>query len=59
MLLNIHPAYRSSLHSIQLLAVVNSNCLKTYGMDAVLKPAVDDLKVLATEVLHINGPVIM
>lgn len=50
MLLNVHSAYRSSLHSIQLLAVVNSTYLKIYGMDAILKPAVDDLKILATEV---------
>lgn len=50
MLLNIHPAYRSTLHSIQLLSVVNSTFLKTYGIDAVMKPAVSDLKKLSTEV---------
>lgn len=42
--------YRSTLHSIQLLAVVNSNSLKAYGIDAILRPAVDDLKKLAIEV---------
>ena len=50
MLLNIHPAHRSSLHSIQLLAVVKSSCLKTYGIDVVLKPAIDDLLKLADDV---------
>lgn len=50
MLLNIHPAYRSSLHSIQLLAVVKSSHLKVYGIDAVLKPAIDDLLKLSHDV---------
>ena len=50
-LLNIQPAYRSTLHSIQLLAVVNSNYLKLYGVDAVMKPAVDDLQELASKVM--------
>lgn len=47
MLLNIHPAYRSTLHSIQLLAVVY---LKEYGVDAVMKPAVLELQKLACDV---------
>lgn len=50
MLLNIHPAYRSSLHSIQLLSVVHATRLKKFGMDAVLKPAISDLQKLASEV---------
>ena len=49
-LVNIHPAYRSTLHSIQLLAVVRATLLKKYGMDAVLKPVVKDLQELAVEV---------
>ncbi len=55
MLLNIHPAHRSTLRSIQLLAVVRSNVVKKYGIDAVLTPAVKDLKTLGTTVseLHI------
>ena len=54
-LLNIHPAHRSTLKSIQLLAVVRSNAVKKYGIDAVLKPAIKDLKTLGTtvSVLHI------
>ena len=47
MILNIHPAYRSTLHSKQLLAVVKSTILKKYKVDSVLKLVVDDLKALA------------
>ena len=52
MILNIHPAYRSTLHSIQLLAVVKSTILKKYKVDSVLKPVVDDLKALAQYVSY-------
>ncbi len=50
MLLNIHPAHRSTLHSIQLLAVAKSSDIRTYGIDAVFKPATLDLKILAEDV---------
>lgn len=50
MLLNIHPAHRSSLKSIQLLAVGKCSDVKYYGMDAFLKPAIDDLIALANKV---------
>ena len=50
MLLNIHPAHRSTLRSIQLLTVVRSSAVKKYGIDAVLTPAVKDLKTLGTTV---------
>ena len=50
MLLNIHPAHRSSLKSIQLLAVGKSDDVKHYGMDAFLKPAIDEMKTLANKV---------
>ena len=50
MLLNIRPAYRSTLHSIQLLAVANEKIINRYGIDAVLKPAVDELKELGSKV---------
>jgi hypothetical protein len=54
MLLNIHPAHRSTLHSIQLLAVAKSSDIRVYGIDAVLKPAITDLITLAEDV-SING----
>ena len=50
MLLNIHPAHRSTLKSIQLLAVVKATHLKKYGIDAVLEPSIRDLKTLGTAV---------
>ena len=48
--MNIHPAYRSTIRSIQLLAVAKSADMKRYGFDAVIKPAIDDLKRLANDV---------
>ena len=50
MLLNIHPAHRSTLKSIQLLTVVKATHLKKYGIDAVLEPSIRDLKTLGTTV---------
>ena len=55
MLLNIHPAHRSSLHSIQLLAVVKSTDIRVYGIDSVLTPIIADLKCLAEEVRMCNA----
>ena len=52
MLLNIHPAHRSTLRSIQLLAVVKSTHLKKYGIDAVLEPSIRDLHTLGTSVSY-------
>ena len=52
MLLNIHPAHRSTLLSIQLLAVVKSTHLKKYGIDAVLEPSIRDLHTLGTSVSY-------
>ena len=50
MLLNIHPAHRSTLKSIQLLTVVKATHLKKYGIDAILEPSIRDLKTLGTTV---------
>ena len=54
MLLNIHPAHRSTLKSIQLLTVVKATHLKKYGIDAVLEPSIRDLKTLGTTVSFIT-----
>ncbi len=43
---NIQPKFRSKLSSIQLVAIVKTPTLNMYGMDAVLRPFVDDLKKL-------------
>lgn len=55
MLLNIHPAHRSTLHSIQLLAVAKSSDIRVYGIDAVLEPVITDLKTLAKDVSIDHG----
>ena len=43
---NLPPKYRSRLTSIHLLALVKSNFISEYGMDAVMKPFIEDLKKL-------------
>ena len=58
MLLNIRPEYRSRLYLIQLLAVVNSNDLKKYGIDAVLKRPIEDLQNLANNVSYLISIII-
>ncbi len=43
---NLAPRYRSKLSSIQLLGIVKRRVIEVYGMNAILKPFVDDLKKL-------------
>lgn len=43
---NISPKYRSRLTAIQLLGLVKSSFISSYGIDAVLKPIIDDVKKL-------------
>ena len=43
---NMHPKYRSRLSAIQLLCIVKTNIIKMYGMDAILKPFIEDVKEL-------------
>ena len=43
---NIHPKYRSTLNSIQLLALVKVELLETYGMNSILEPMVKDIQKL-------------
>lgn len=43
---NIPPKYRSSLRSIQLLAVLKSSDLQLYGADKVLENLMKDVKEL-------------
>ena len=42
----LYSEYRSKLESINLLAIVESQHLKKYGMDAILKPFIDELMIL-------------
>lgn len=43
---NISPKYRSRMRCIQLLTVVKSTVLQTYGVDTILEPFMEDLKAL-------------
>lgn len=43
---NIHPKFRSTLKSIQLLALVKNEYLKKYGMCAILRHLVKDIAKL-------------
>ena len=43
---NIHPIYRSSLNSIQLLCLVEAPVLDQYGHDKVLELAIKDIRKL-------------
>jgi len=45
-LANIHPKHRSSLKTIQLIAVVCYPLLKEYGFEAVLKPFINEMNEL-------------
>lgn len=46
MLGNVSPKFRSSLKSIQLLALVEKPVYDKYGMDKILEPAIADIKEL-------------
>lgn len=43
---NLHPKYRSKLSQIHLVAMVTAPYLSKYGIDAVIKPFVKDVKKL-------------
>ena len=43
---NLHPKYWANLDSIQLLAVVLVSDIQRYGIDAILRPIVEDVKTL-------------
>jgi hypothetical protein len=55
-LMNVPPAFRSSLRSIQLLGIVGSELLKQRGVDLFLRPFLDDLLLLHEGViLNVRG----
>ncbi len=43
---NIVPKLRSTIQSIQLLSVVKDTFVRKYGIDAILAPFVDEVKLL-------------
>lgn len=44
---NMHPKYRSNFKAIFLSTVANITLIEEHGIDAILEPFVNDLKVLA------------
>ena len=46
MLGNLSPHLRSQLKSIQLLAVAKASVVEKYGVDTLLEPFMQDLKIL-------------
>ena len=46
---NLYSEYRSKLKSINLLALVETRHLKKYGMDAILKPFIEELQKLGED----------
>ena len=45
---NVPPKFWSKLSTIQLVAIVETPTLLQYGMDAVLRPIVNDIKKLVS-----------
>ncbi|KAF7651237.1 hypothetical protein LDENG_00113750, partial [Lucifuga dentata] len=46
---NLPPKFNSVLMNVHLTALFYTEDLKTYGFDNILKPLIDDLKILETE----------
>ena len=43
---NLHPKFRSSLKSIQLLCVTRNPIIVKYGIEEILKPIVESIQEL-------------
>ncbi len=53
---NLHPRLRSTLRSIQMIAVVTSSNLAKYGFEKVLQPFIRDANILSKVcACHINN----
>lgn len=54
---NIRPLYRSGLKAIFLLAIAKSPTIKLNGIDCILKPFINDLKILCDKgiTIEFNG----
>ena len=51
---NIHPMYRSTFKSINLAILATKPIIEKHGLDAVLRPFIQDLCSLATKGISIN-----
>lgn len=47
MLGNIRPVFRSTLKAMQIIAVARADDVHTYGCNELLKPFVEQMKLLA------------
>ena len=56
LLSNLRPKYRSQLHVIQLVALVEADHLKSFGFTQVLDPLIQDLKMLEVDGIKIEKP---
>ena len=53
---NLNPKFRSKICAIRLLAIVNAKFLKTYEIQKILDPIIDDLEKLYDGYqMEING----
>ena len=53
---NLNPKFRSMICAIRLFAIVNTKFVKTYGIQKILDPVIDDLKKLYDGYqIEING----
>ena len=43
---NLHPMYRSTTRTIQLLAIAKTDAIKEYGIEVLLKPMIEEVKCL-------------
>ena len=51
---NLPPRLRSTLHSIQMVAVVKTSHIEKYGMDNILEPFMKDLYELEKVHMHVT-----
>lgn len=56
LLANLPPKYRSQLHVIQLVALVEADHLKEYGFRNTLQPLIQDIKELETNGIVLQRP---
>ena len=50
---NLQPALRSKMRHIQLAVIATCGVMKKYGVDAVMKPILEDIKNLVRYTLRV------
>lgn len=50
---NLPPRFNSAVMNIHLVALFHSDDVKTYGFDSILRPLIDDIKILETQGLDL------